>query len=101
MNCLKQLASVFNEVPNLIKDCGSAYLQVSKIVAKIVALFANPINLVVDAAKNIFWHGIAITGDVWHAVIDFENKDYKSAGKDIGDIVYQLILSRVEVELVQ
>jgi hypothetical protein len=43
------------------------------LVEEIVEEFKHPKDLIIDSTKNIFWHGKAIAGALWHSVIDFDN----------------------------
>ena len=101
MEAFQALGAAFKYVPDLVAECGQAGKDISATISKVILLFSNPTALVLDIAKNVFWHGIQISGDLWHAVIHFQNKNYKEAGRDIGDIIYQLILSRVHEKVQQ
>ena len=84
----------FEIIPYLVEDCGEAGLAIKKLLSTVADEFKHPIDLIVTATKNVFWHGKAIGGDIWRGVIDFNDEHYLDAGKDLGDIIYQLILSR-------
>ena len=58
MEAFQALGAAFKYVPDLVAECGQAGKDISATISKVILLFSNPTALVLDIAKNVFWHGI-------------------------------------------
>lgn len=84
---LTHIGSALKEIPNEFKTCEQG-LKVVKDIEKIIGDFLNPEELAVDVGKAIIWHGFHIFHDITSCVHNFESKNYREAGRNIGDIIY-------------
>ncbi len=81
------LIKAVKEIVEALKPCMEGFQQLKKLVDVIKS--ASPSKI----AMKILANPIAIIADVTACIEGFKSKDYKAAGKALGDIMYRLFLA--------
>ena len=88
---LELLISAVMEAIEIIKPCSQSSEEIKKLINALTHVDFKKLALKIIANAGQFIH------DVTDAMAAFKAKEFKRAGKDIGDIMYRLFLQRVAV----
>ena len=85
-----EIGQIIQDLPADFKDCDAMQGDLKRI-EKWGKIFENPVQLFEMLAKNVVANFSQITKDIQTIPTDFTNKQFKSAGEDIADIMVQAI----------
>lgn len=91
MECVKDFATLGNEVKDTVKDCKSIADDIETL-AEIVAVFSNPVSFAWHVGKDLLVNGINIYHDVENAIDAWHAQDWKSFGLNVGHATALVIL---------
>jgi hypothetical protein len=88
-NGIMELADMFAHLKPLNEECVGSYADIKSIIAKYIKTFSSPLDIALNAAK----HFKEIYSDVLSGIQDFNSARYKDAGRDMGDIFYNIFFT--------
>jgi hypothetical protein len=85
-----EIADMFEHLRPLNEQCYTGFNDVRTIIQKYIKTFKSPLDIVLNAAR----HFNEIYGDILGSVQHFHNEEWRSMGKDVGDIVFSVFFSQ-------
>lgn len=88
---LEEMGNLIKLVPSAIKTCESIPQDISEL-EQMAEVFTNPWELAWKVGKNLIVNGVEIIDEFSHAVVDYDNQDWKDMGKYTGEALVNIFL---------